>query len=98
MKSLGNKSWTVSGLIFECSYSLSLGNPHIFLDGPAWSAPRKDLDLTDVRCLDDMVIYFKRVIKAREAKSDMDKRKKKKEREEDSKRREEIEGAKRKRE
>ena len=32
---------------------------------PAWSHLREDLDMTDVRSIDDMVIYFKRVIKAR---------------------------------
>ena len=53
------------------------------------------MDLTDVRCIEDMVTYFQRVIKAREAKSDREKKERKKEREEENKRREE--GQKRKR-
>ena len=55
------------------------------------------MDITDVRSIEDMVIYFQRVMKAREAKSDREKRQGKKEREEESKRREEGEGQKRKR-
>ena len=62
---------------------------------PAWKHLREDLDLTDVRCIEDMVTYFQRVIKAREAKSDREKKERKKEREEENKRREE--GQKRKR-
>ena len=62
---------------------------------PAWSHLREDLDLTDVRCIEDMVTYFQRVIKAREAKSDREKKERKKEREEENKRIEE--GQKRKR-
>ena len=30
---------------------------------PAWEHLREDLDITDVRCIDDMVTYFRRVIK-----------------------------------
>ena len=50
---------------------------------PAWSHFREDLDMTDVRCLEDMVKYFQRVIKAREEKSDREKKRSKKEREEE---------------
>ena len=54
--------------------------------------------MTDVRCIEDMVIYFQRVIKAREDKSDREKKRRKREREEEeSKIREEGEGQKRKR-
>ena len=63
---------------------------------PAWSNLREGLDVTDVRCLDDMVIYFQRVIKAREEKADREKKRIKKEREEEEMRKE-GEGAKRKR-
>ena len=64
---------------------------------PAWTHLREDLDITDVRSIEDMVIYFQRVMKAREAKNDREKRQRKKEREEESKRREEEGGQKRKR-
>ena len=65
---------------------------------PAWSHLREDLDITDVICVEDMVVYFQRVIKAREEKSDREKKRRKKEREEEeSKIREEREGQKRKR-
>ena len=46
---------------------------------------REDLDITDVRSVEDMVIYFQRVMKAREAKIDRVTRQSKKEREEESK-------------
>ena len=29
---------------------------------PAWTHLREDLDLTDIRCIDDMVTFFQRVI------------------------------------
>lgn len=65
---------------------------------PAWSHLREDLDITDVRCIDDMVKYFQRVIKAREEKSDCEKKRRKKEREEEeSQTRKEGKGVKRKR-
>ena len=65
---------------------------------PAWEHLREDLDITDVRCIDDMVTYFRRVIKAREEKSDKEKRRRKAEREEEErKQREEREVPKRKR-
>ena len=64
---------------------------------PAWTHAREDLDLTDVRCIEDMVVYFQRVMKAREAKSDREKKKRQKEIDEERKRREEGEGHKRKR-
>ena len=64
---------------------------------PAWSDLREDLDLTDVRCIEDMVIYFQRVLKAREAKSDREKKQRRKEKEEESNRREEERGQKRRR-
>ena len=62
---------------------------------PAWSNLREGLDVTNVRCLDDMVIYFQRVIKAREEKADREKKRRKKDREEEEIRK--GEGAKRKR-
>ena len=65
---------------------------------PAWSNLREGLDVTDVRCLDDMVMYFQRVIKAREEKADREKKRRKKEREEEeSQTRKEGKGVKRKR-
>ena len=39
---------------------------------------REDLDMTDVRCIDDLVTYFQKAIKAREKKSDQEKRRKRK--------------------
>ena len=63
---------------------------------PAWTHLREDLDLTDIRCIDDMVTYFQRVIKAREEKSDREKKRRKREREEEEKMRQEGEGQKRK--
>ena len=63
---------------------------------PAWTYLREDLDLTDIRCMDDMVTFFQRVIKAREEKSDREKRRRKTERDEEEKLRQEVEGQKRK--
>ena len=60
---------------------------------PAWSHLREDLDMTDIRCIEDMAVYFQRVLKAREEKEK--KRRKKEREEEESKLREE--GLKRKR-
>ena len=52
--------------------------------------------MTDIRCIEDMVVYFQRVLKAREEKDDKEKKRRKKGRErEESKFREE--GLKRKR-
>ena len=52
--------------------------------------------MTDIRCIEDMVVYFQRVLRAREEKDDKEKKRRKKEREEkESKLREE--GLKRKR-
>ena len=64
---------------------------------PAWAHLREDLDITDVRCIDDMVTYFQRVIKAREVKSDKEKKRKKKEREENESKQKEATEQKRKR-
>jgi hypothetical protein len=49
---------------------------------PAWSHLREDLDMTDIRCIEDMVVYFQRVLRAREEKDDKEKKRRKKEREE----------------
>ena len=49
---------------------------------PAWSHLREDLDMTDIRCIEDMVVYFQRVLRAREEKVDKEKKRRKKEREE----------------
>ena len=46
--------------------------------------------MTDIRCIEDMVVYFQRVLRAREEKDDKEKKRRKKEREEkESKLREE---------
>ena len=66
------------------------------LSCPAWSHLREDLDMTDIRCVKYMVVYFQTVMKAREEKDDKEKKRRKKGREgEESKFREE--GLKRKR-
>ena len=74
-----------------------LGLLYIVLVAGLRSDLREDLDLTDVRCIEDMVIYFQRVLKAREAKSDREKKQRRKEKEEESNRREEERGQKRRR-
>ena len=53
---------------------------------PVWTHLREDLDLTDIRCIDDMVTYFQR-----------EKKRRKREREEEEKLRQEGERQKRKR-
>ena len=66
------------------------------LSCPAWAHLREDLDMTDMRRIEDMVVYFQRVMKEREEKDDKEKKRRKKGREgEESKFREE--GLKRKR-
>ena len=50
---------------------------------PAGAHLREDLDMSDIRFIDDMVKYFQRVIKAREEKNDREKKRRKKAREEE---------------
>ena len=49
---------------------------------PAWSHLREHLDMTDIRFIEDMIVYCQRVLRAREEKDDKEKKRRKKEREE----------------
>ena len=51
---------------------------------PTWQY----FDITDVRCIDNMVTYLRRVNKATEEKSDKERKRKKKEREDEEEERE----------